>query len=52
MINVLFSPSELKKLKKCINRQKYSSTDEEKTRNLNNLHSALSGIERRNKRGR
>ena len=49
MINVLFSPSELKKLKKCINQQKYSSSDKEKIRNLNGLYTAISNIERKNR---
>ena len=49
MINILFSPNEIKKLKKCINKQKYSSIDEEKIRNLNRLYSAISGIERKNR---
>ena len=49
VINVLFSPSELKKLKKCINKQKYSSSDEEKIRNLNGLHTTISNIERKNR---
>lgn len=50
MINVLFSPSELKKLKKCINQQKYSSPmNEEKIRNLNGLYTAISNIERKNR---
>lgn len=49
MINVLFSPSELKKLKKCINKQKYSSLDKEKIRNLNGLYTAISNIERKNR---
>ena len=50
VINVLFSPSELKKLKKCINQQKYSSPmNEEKIRNLNGLYTAISNIERKNR---
>ena len=48
MINILFSPSELKKLKECINKQKYSSTDKEEIKNLNNIYSVISCIEKNN----
>ena len=48
MINILFSPSELKKLKECINKQKYSSTDKDEIKNLNNIYSVISCIEKNN----
>lgn len=49
MINVLFSQSELKKLKECINKHKYSSSDKEKIRNLNGFYTSISNIERKNR---
>lgn len=48
MINVLFSPSELKKLKKYLAKQKINCANEEKKESLNGLYKALSGIERNN----
>lgn len=45
MINVLFSPSELKKLKKCITEQKQVSTNKTE---IDGLYRAISGIENRN----
>lgn len=45
MINVLFSPSEIKKLKKHLENQKANCTNKEKIEPLNGLYKALSNIE-------
>lgn len=52
-INILFSPSELRKLKESINKQKkkYVYNDQkEKIETLNRVYNALSNIEYHNKR--
>ena len=48
MINVLFSPSEIKKLKKHLKNQKANCINKEEAESLNGLYKALSGIERNN----
>lgn len=45
MINILFSPNELKKLKKCLAQQKKVSTNKTE---IDGLYKSLSGIENRN----
>ena len=51
MINVLFSPSEIRKLKEHINKQKFYSENvgnKEEIEKLNGLYKALYDIERKN----
>ena len=52
-INILFSPSELRKLKESINKQKKKyvyNNQKEKIDKLNGVYNALSNIEYHNKR--
>lgn len=48
MINVLFSPSEIKKLKKHIEKQKINCTNKTEIEPLDGFYKALSGIEKNN----
>ena len=49
MINVLFSSSEIRKLKEHINKQKlYNSGNKKEIEQLNGLYKALYDIERKN----
>lgn len=48
MINVLFSPSEIKKLKRHLQKQKVACTNKNEIEPLNGLYKALSNIEKNN----
>lgn len=48
MINVLFSPSEIKKLKKCLENQRSKCINKTEVESLNGLYKALSSVEKNN----